>query len=156
MAQFSIEVSYAQVAVFYPRLPTPFNQWTDAHVAQGFCWRPGSVSFGTLESAGELTVEVIRAHPFDEAASESERIIMVPFSVPLHGSVEIGSIGESAVTSIPQGEYELIFEHGWDSERRMWATLHFRQAESLVVPRVIRADTELRPPAVLLMTAKPA
>ena len=60
------------------------------------------------------------------------------------------------MADIPPGEYELIFEHGWDSERHMWANLYFRQVASPVVPRVIRADAELHPPAVFLMTAKPA
>ena len=156
MARLSIEVSYAQVAVFDPQLPRPFNDWTNAHVAQGFAWRPGSVSFGTLEVAGALATEVFRTKPFDETASLAERTILVPFSVSAHGSVEISSIDGGALAKIAPGEYELIFEHGWDSERRMWANFYFRPAVGPVVPRIIRADAELRPPAVLLMTANPA
>lgn len=54
MSTFPLEVVYAHVAVFDARSRHPFNDWSDTHVAQGFAWRPGSVSFATLEPAGKL------------------------------------------------------------------------------------------------------
>ena len=42
-----LDVSYGQVGVFWAILAKPFNDWSEAHVRQGFAWRPGSVSFKT-------------------------------------------------------------------------------------------------------------
>jgi Competence protein J (ComJ) len=156
MARFTVEVSYTQIAVFDQQLPNPFNDWTDAHVAQGFAWRPGSVSFGTLESAGPLSVQVLRGTHFDETVSDAERVIAVPYSVPAHGWIEVGSIGGGVGLDIPPGEYQLIFEHGRDQTGDMWATLYFMPVHQLVKPRIIRADRELTPPAVYSMSAEPA
>ncbi len=156
MARFAVEISYTQVAVFDQQLPNPFNDWTDAHVAQGFAWRPGSVSFGTLETAGHLSVQVFKGKEVDEGSSAAERIIAVPFSVPAHGSVEIGSIGGGAVVEIPPGEYELVFEHGHDQDEHMWANLYFMAVCDPVKPRIIRADSEMVPPKDFVMHAEPA
>jgi Competence protein J (ComJ) len=57
--QVRLIISHSQIAVFDPSLERPFNSWTDAHVAQGFSWRPGSVSFSTLCEWGRYDVEVI-------------------------------------------------------------------------------------------------
>ncbi|HZH97796.1 MAG TPA: competence protein ComJ [Fimbriimonadaceae bacterium] len=156
MAAFNLEVSYTQVAVFDSTLTAPFNDWTDDHVNQGYAWRPGSVSFGTLESSGAIRVEVFRSRELNERTSPAERIIVVPFSVPEHGTIEIASIGSNAVLEVPPGEYELTFEHGRDPEGAMWANLYFRRVEAPVAPRIVRADAELNPPDVLVMTASPA
>ena len=56
MATFLVEISHAQLAVFDSTLTAPFNDWTDDHVKQGFAWRPGSVSFMTLDTAGTFHV----------------------------------------------------------------------------------------------------
>ncbi len=156
MAKFTIEVSYTQVAVFDQQLPNPFNDWADAHVAQGFAWRPGSVSFGTLESGGALLVDVLGSKALDEAASTAERIIAVPFSVPAHGLVEMGSIGGGVELKLAPGEYELVFEHGRDHDGNMWANFFFKPVPRPTTPRIIRADSELSPPAEFLMSAQSA
>lgn len=156
MAAFNLNISYTQLAVFDSALSAPFNDWTDDHVDQGFAWRPGSVSFGTLESSGAICVEVFRSRVFEERTSSAERIIMVPFTVPKHGTIEIASIGSNAVLELPPGEYELTFEHGRDPEGAMWANLYFRSVESPVAPRIVRADAELNPPSILVMMANPA
>jgi hypothetical protein len=51
IASFSLMVLYSQIAVFDRDLPNAFNTWTQRHVDQGFAWRSGSVSFGTIEGA---------------------------------------------------------------------------------------------------------
>jgi hypothetical protein len=156
MAAFDLDISYTQLAVFDSTLATPFNDWTDDHVDQGFAWRPGSVSFGTLESGGEIHINVFRSRELEERASMAERILVVPFTVPAHGAIEIASIGSRAVLDLQAGEYELTFEHGHDLKGVMWANFYFRPVESPVIPRILRADAELRPPAALVMTANPA
>ncbi|HTE55125.1 MAG TPA: competence protein ComJ [Kofleriaceae bacterium] len=156
MATFSVEVSYAQLAVFDSTLAAPFNDWTDDHVNQGFAWRPGSVSFGTLDSAGPVVVEVLRSRTVDESKSAAERIIAVPFSVPEHGNIEIASIAGGVPLQIPPGEYELMFEHGRGPDHGMWANFYFRRVPAPALARVVRADAALVPPPVLVMTAEPA
>jgi hypothetical protein len=156
MATLSIEVAYAQLAVFDPTLASPLNDWINAHVLQGFAWRPGSVSFKTLESAGSVAVDVLRTQVFDESKSKAQRIIVVPFTVAEHGSIEVGTVGSGVRLQMPPGEYELTFEHGRNADRRLWARLYFVRAEKPVEPRIVRADPGLSPPPVLLMTTKPA
>jgi hypothetical protein len=155
MAQFNLDVSYNQVSVFDAKLDSPFNDWADEHVAQGFAWRPGSVSFGTLENAGTLAVDVFRSKEFEESSTAS-RIIVVPFSVPDHGLIEVASIASGVSLELPPGEYELTFEHGIDTDGQMWATFYFRLVDTPATPRVLRADAELSPPPALVMSAPPA
>ncbi len=155
MATFALEVSYAQLAVFDSRLANPFNDWSDSQVDQGFSWRPGSVSFATLEASGQISVIVTRSST-DRLAEASERAIVVPFSVPAHGEVEVATITGSVPIQLPAGEYELTFEHGRSASGLMWATLAFRAVELPVKPRILRADPSLSPPAELVMTAQPA
>ncbi len=156
MATFSLEVSYGQVAVFDARLPNPFNDWSDDHVAQGFSWRPGSVAFATVDSAGPLAVQVASHADRAGAAGDALRVIVVPFSVPTHGEIEVASIAASAPLRLPPGEYELTFEHGRHTNGKMWATLTFRAVVSPVQPRIVRLDSALSPRATLTMTARPA
>ncbi len=156
MTTFSLDISYAQIAVFDARLAAPYNDWKDQHVAQGFAWRPGSVSFGTLESGGPIRVEVILTRVLDEKTSLAERIIAVPFTVPEHEAVEVASIGSGASFDLVPGEYEITFEHGRDPAGNMWANFYFRRVSVPVSPRVLRADAELTPPSELVMIADSA
>ena len=156
MNSFSLQVSYAQIAVFDSNLASPFNDWTDAHVRQGFSWRPGSVSFATIEAEGPILVCVARRSAVDESESTAERIIVVPFSVPAHRAVEVASVGGSVHLQLYPGEYELTFEHGATADSGMWATLYFRPVDGPVHARVLRADSNLSPPDVLVMMAQPA
>lgn len=156
MTEFFVEVSYSQLAVFDAHMRSPFNDWSDAHVAQGFTWRLGSVSFGTLQSAGTVRVRVFLNGLFNESTSTAARILLVPFPVPPDGEVEIGSIGGGVKLALPPGEYELVFEHGQDSENGFWVNLWFRETGTAVQAKVIRADPELDPPSELVMNAQPA
>jgi hypothetical protein len=153
MNAFIIGVSYSQVCVFEARLENPFNDWSDEHVRQGFAWRPGSVSFATLDEGGPLRVR-ISSGSFEPSSSPASRIVRVPFEVPEHGEVDVASIGQAVTLELPAGEYALVFEHGKD-EHGMWATFHFASAHG-VMPAILRADQELQPPEVLVMTAQPA
>ena len=156
MARFTLEISYNQVAVFDAQMDSPFNDWTDEHVAQGFAWRPGSVSFGTLKNSGPLMVGVFHTKTFDETSSNANRVIIVPFSVPEHGGIDVASIASSFSLKLRPGEYELTFEHGRNADQQDWANFYFRAVTAPVAAKVIRADAELSPPADLIMTAEPA
>lgn len=155
MKPFALNVSYAQLAIFDSTLTNPYNDWTDEHVVQGFAWRPGSVSFSTLEAAGPIQIRVNLGGGNDWEQSIALRIIAVPFCVPKHGQVDVATIANSVQLSIPAGEYELVFEHGL-GEGTMWAILTLSPAETRMDARVIRADSMLSPPPKLIMTAVPA
>lgn len=117
LASFTVGIEYGQLAVFDGRLHAPFNNWTDRHVAQGFSWRPGSVSFMPVLHSGRATVVVKRATAFRQS-KKAERVIAVPFNVTAGMPVEIGSVSTPAgahVLDLAPGEYRLLFE----TERRV-------------------------------------
>ena len=151
--EFVLEVAYSQVAVFWADLPEPFNDWSDAHVEQGFSWRQGSVSFKTLDAAGKIRISVTTQH-LDLGDSSANRIICVPFNVRRGGKIEIATIAQSQRLEVPAGDYSLTFEHGTDS-RGMWCALRFVQTTDEVIPEIVRADSDLSPTIPLLMEASP-
>ncbi len=154
--KIDLEVSYSQLAIFASSLQQPFNDWTDRHVAQGFAWRPGSVSFRSMVEAGQHSVEINVADHVSDVHLEAVRVVEVPFEVPADGEVEIGSISETVPLSLPAGWFRLRCEFlkpaGPDGER---VRLTFARKD---VPRfaVIRADSELSVEGELLTTAHPA
>lgn len=152
--QLSIDVSYAQLAVFDPALQDPFNDWRPEHVAQGFAWRAGSVSFATLEDGGRIDVQVRLASKSPTLLPETRRAIQVPFRVPDSGAVEVASIAGGKQVEVPAGEYLMVFEHGI-ADDRMWARITFVRDRS---PRfaVLVADDALDPPDPLVTDAAPA
>jgi Competence protein J (ComJ) len=154
MATFFIDVSYMQIAVFFADLRNPFNKWTAQHIAQGFSWRPCSVSFRTFDD-GKTGVTVLVNQRRSES-STAHRIIRVPFSVPHGATLEVGSISDSRQFEIPQGDYAVTFEHGRADGGSMWCTLWFEPMKEPVLASVVRADPELAPGEDLLMEAEPA
>jgi Competence protein J (ComJ) len=102
-------VTYGHMIVFDSALEHPFNDWTDAHFKQGFSWRPGSVSFLTLEEGGQYAVEIAVAEVID-ISPEAIRVIETPFEVPTSGSIEIASISESFLLTLAPGMYSLRYE----------------------------------------------
>ncbi len=106
--ELAITVTYAQLCVFDPSLQTPYNDWADGHVAQGFSWRPGSVSFATDSDCTSIVIDVTRAEEPPDVG-DVEGAIRVPFFVPPSGSVEIGSIMSGDEVPLPSGSYALYF-----------------------------------------------
>lgn len=152
----SINVSYRQVAVFRAALHNPFNDWTLAHFAQGFSWRPGSVSFATLQECGPIDIEVVRS-TYSMADRAAARSIAVPFEVDASGSVEVASIGDGVALRIPAGSYRLVFEHGVVQDGKMWCRLWFEPTHDANCEAVVlKADEALHPSLPLLMEADPA
>lgn len=153
---FSLEVSYSQLAVFASSLAQPFNDWTDRHVAQGFAWRPGSVSFRTLLEGGRHLVEICVVDHLGPVDSEAVRVIDVPFEVPQDGGIEIGSISETIPLTLPVGSFELRCEflrpETQEGER---VRLTFARTDMSHF-RLVRADRDLSPGEELLTTASPA
>ncbi len=152
---FDLNISYQQIVVFDSNLKNPFNEWRDEHLAQGFAWRPGSVSFATLHQDGTAHINVRQKNGYSHR-SDAARVIAVPFALQDSGFIEIASIGDSQAIELAMGNYRLIFQHGVDLEGRMWCDFVFIPADSDVLPEILRADPELQPPLSFVMKADPA
>jgi hypothetical protein len=153
LAQSEIDISYLQVAVFQAGLEAPYNEWQQVHTDQGFSWRPESVSFRALEDGKATTnvkiVEELSLRP------EALRAIMVPFTVPPSGLIEIGSVIETQTTEIEPGSYNLVYQTGFDEQGRMWCEFDFSEAREPTFA-ILRADEELKIPVELLLSATAA
>lgn len=149
-----LEICYGQLAVFQAKLDKPFNDWTQSHVAQGFVWRYGSVSFATLDVAGpvELNVGVGKT----EVGSWADRIIAVPFEVDESGEIEVASISEGHILSLPAGRYRLVFEHGRGENGWMICRLSFEPNSADVHAAVIKFDSRDTSEIVIDMAGWPA
>lgn len=154
-ATLMIDVDYGQLAVFVGALPQPFNDWTDRHVDQGFAWRPGSVSFRTLDAAGKHSVEIICVEKLPAPDAEAVRVIDVPFEIPQDGAVEVGSIVNTVPLTLPIGPCALRCEFFRSDEGSGRAKLIFARGDT---PRfaVVRADDQLSVQGELITTAQPA
>jgi len=150
----TLYVSYSQLAVFCEDVPQPFNDWTDAHVLQGFSWRSESVSFKTLNPDGDIDVTV-RIADQHEIRSDTVRAMRVPFSVADGCTLEIATITEGFNTNIPAGHYALVFETGTTLVDAMWCILTF-VSNGPQEPLILRADKDLQPAYPLVMKASPA
>ncbi|MHB8886960.1 MAG: competence protein ComJ [Methylovirgula sp.] len=155
-ASFFLDVSYSQVAVFDSALEHPFNLWTERHVKQGFSWRPGSVSFATLEESGRHVIEVDAASDEVALSFEAVRIIETPFEVPLSGSIEFASISDSVTMELTPGSYTLRFEyspaHDMSLPRIKFVFAKFEKPSF----KILRADPTLSAVDGLLLSASPA
>ncbi len=155
-AAFSLFISYSQVAVFDSALEHPFNLWTERHVKQGFSWRPGSVSFATLEEAGQYTVEIDVVSDDIALSPDAIRVIQTPFEVPQNGSIEIASISESVPLDLASGPYALRFEYfsPTDGLQPMIRFVFIRNGSATF--KILRADPALTAKDDLLLSAEPA
>src|ERR1041384_2036552 len=148
MINFSLYISNSQLCIFDSSVQTPFNDWTEEHVKQGFSWRPGAVSFGTLEESGPIEVTVEIKEQINLRAS-TVRAIQVPFTVTENGGVEVATITDSKQLKINPGEYSLVFEVGLEEDHNMWCCFTFLTNPSKEA-KILIADDELSPPERLL------
>jgi hypothetical protein len=163
IATFNLTLAYGTIAVFDPDLENPFNDVTDSYLAQGFSWRPGSVSFFKHEPCDEVALEVRVGEP-QAPRPDAARAIRVPFTVPASGRVEIGAIPSGHVIELPAGNYALLYETGRlpaaDAKEelwwgRCWCRLIFSEQID-PEPAILVADNEMQPSYPLLMNARPA
>jgi hypothetical protein len=152
MINLKILVSYNQFCVFDATLDDPFNDWNDDHVRQGFSWRPKSVSFGAKENR-EIKVEVKIADSI-KIDSTAFRVIAVPFTVPEHRKIIVGSIGDEHEVEIDAGIYRLIYELGSQNATPFCRLTFIADSHSL--PEIIEADSEITKRNDLLMNATAA
>ncbi|MFT3786397.1 MAG: competence protein ComJ [Tepidisphaeraceae bacterium] len=151
--QFTLEISYSQIAVFNPAMDRPFNNWTEDHFNQGFVWRPQSVSFRTPTRAGNVKVDVETVDAEPKLRDDAVLAISVPFHLPDSG-VEIASVFKGQVCDLDPGDYQLVFQTG-SAGKNPWCTFSF--VKKLVKEAsILKGREHLRPGNTLLMTAEPA
>jgi hypothetical protein len=151
MMSFALDLSYSQIAVSDAVDGFSLNEWTPAHVAQGFAWRPGVVSFATLSAAGRHSVELLVGSGDVPILSSATRVIEVPFRVPESGKVAIMTVTDERQADLPRGDYGLRFEACPDLKIRF---LFIKRENSEF--RILRADRDLAPKDPLVKTASPA
>lgn len=148
---FRLDLAWSQVSLFDANLADPFNDWEERHLAQGFTWRPGSVSFRTPLNQGEIdvTVELVDAVRVDP---EAERAIVVPFTT-WAGLVEVSTIAGSRVLDVPPGRYAVLFQTGV-LDGQSWCSFGLLASPYRPVhAAILRGD---HPDLDLLMEAEPA
>lgn len=136
-------VTYQQVSVFDPALAEPFNFWKDEHVAQGFSWRKESVGFGTLDPDGKIEIAV-RSDTKPVLDEGVIRAIVVPFECPGSGNVEIATITESRVLSVPAEVTGLLYQAGIAGDRSRYSITFLKGVTPS--PQILIADPEISPP----------
>lgn len=107
IAQFPITVLYTQVVVHLADVSRPGLLWDDDHVAQGFAWSDGIVSFGVPDHDGQCVIEVDVA---DNAQVGADCLwaVQVPFDVGTT-PLKVGTIGILHDVEVPEGRYNLNF-----------------------------------------------
>jgi hypothetical protein len=149
---FESDTLYSQLAVFQFGLENPFNDWNDTHFNQGFSWREGSVSFGTLSEKEKCNITV-RVTDNLEVNSNVIRAITVPFYINCKG-IEVGNVMETKAIDIEEGMYELLFTILVENRMEHY-TFNFIKNNNPKA-NIIIADEELKPSTTLLMQAEPA
>jgi hypothetical protein len=141
---FDLEVSHSQITVFPSKLDKPINAWTQRHSDQGFAWRPGSVSFGTVEGSGTHSVEVAIVDHAGDVSAEAIRVIEVPFEVPADDVIEVGSVPGEVHVTVPPGSYLLRCEFLPPTGEEYEGSIRLMFARK-DTPRfaVVRADEEI-------------
>lgn len=107
LADFPITIDYAQVLVFTASHPRPGLLWTDQHVAQGFAWSEGIVSFGVPDHDGECRLQLEVAETIT-VAPDAISAVQVPFTIA--EDIKLGSVFELREAELPLGTYELAFQ----------------------------------------------
>ena len=149
---FDLVLIYGYVAVSLPRLAKHHNAWNRIHGSQGYSWRPGSVSFGTIDADEYPPLTVVLQDAYLPPISTT-RVIKVPFQVEDDGVVVSDPLTQDWRVPIPAGNYALYFaiepfEASWKY------SLTFISEEALPKAEIILADELLSPPDELLMEAE--
>ena len=150
---FNTVVTYSQIAIFNSNLETPFNDWNDGQVNQGFSWCDESISFKTLVSDESVRVEFQNVDNLSPR-TDSVRTITVPFICNAGGEIEIATITDSYPISMQPGNYQIVFETGLNDDLN-WCRIS-AIANGDAEPRVLLADTGLSPEYPLVMEAQSA
>jgi hypothetical protein len=105
IAEFNVTVTHAQVFVF--ERPPKAYEWTDDHVAQGFLFSPGDVSFGVPDHDGVCRIQIYSNEKFvpDDLCLWA---VQVPFQVS-GDYIRVGTVPETREVHIDRDNYNLTF-----------------------------------------------
>ncbi|MBJ7484863.1 competence protein ComJ [Brevundimonas sp.] len=152
MKSFDLAINYAQVSVFDAGLDLPYNDWTPAHVQQGFSWRPGSVSFA-LPAVDAVHVEIRLATSRVSPQSNAKRAVVVPIEKRSTDLI-VGSIMSAQhQIELSEGRYGLLFEATDDIPANVALTF-FPSSEDAFA--VLIASDEMNPDAAIVREAESA
>lgn len=147
------ETSTAGRLVAIRRKNCDFNEWDSVHNNQGFCWREGSAEFILLSDviSFEVCIRIEDKIIINEKAS---RIISVPFEVT-EEETYFWNMWQCWPLNLEKGKYDLVYsgipeEKNNGTER---CEIMFVK-NSNPVPKIIKADDQLKPSLPLKMTAK--
>ena len=107
LASFALTIMYTQVTVATPGAETALD-WTDDHVAQGFSWTPGYVSFGVPDHDGTCVIEVEDARRAN-VSPDALWAVRVPFAVGVE-PLAIGTLFDERPVAVPSGRHGLVFQ----------------------------------------------
>ena len=105
IAEYDLTVLYTQIIVYETNLHD--FRWTDDHVAQGFAYMPGDVSFGVPDHDGMCRLQVYQSNLFN-LDMNSLWAVQVPFKVTGH-DLMVGTVVDPQHVYVKKGSYNLIF-----------------------------------------------
>lgn len=105
--EFALPILFTQMLLHDATHPSPGLNWDDTHVAQGFAWSPGLVSFGVPDHDGECLIRVF-VEPKKDIGTNAIWAVQVPYTVT--GPLELGTVGLLQPVEIPDGTYNIVFE----------------------------------------------
>jgi hypothetical protein len=156
--QALVTITHSQISIFDADKPD-FNLWNDDHVAQGFSWREGHVSFGVPDHDGQCLVETLLVDSFPTLDDSVLRAIRVPLSAS--AGLFVATTVDEYETDIPEGDYVVEFRlrSGNPNHERHPHTFRIdfmfkRNAEREF--SIIRRSGEMTSDKVLTTTAEPA
>ena len=155
--EFALPIFYTQVLLHDATHPSPGLNWDDTHVAQGFAWSPGLVSFGVPDHDGECLIRVF-VEPDKSVDEAAIWAIRVPYTVT--GPLELGTVGLLQPIAISDGTYDVVFEAlPGDADRDIAYVLSvtfvpttepefaiLRQGGEITTADVLRVDADLSVP----------
>ena len=153
VAEFNVTVTHAQVVVF-ERPPSAY-EWTDDHVAQGFLFSPGDVSFGVPDHDSVCRIQIYSNEKFvpDDLCLWA---VQVPFEVS-GDYIHVGTVSEKREVHIDRDKYNLTFSvydgHVIDSDCNFMLNLFFsndtnpsfaiiKKGIGITTDRVLRVDAD--------------
>jgi hypothetical protein len=162
ISSFTVDVAQKILAILVSG--QRLNDWSPKAYAQGFSWRPQSVSFLTFDDGNVLTE--VHLEQKISLKKNAIRAIVVPFQVSNKGAVEVFGIFQrkGETVAIRKGKYALVFQLGYTGNlthpapdinvKEMWCRLGFILSDDASA-RILKQDDDLNPPNELVMDGKP-
>ena len=104
--QFLYTITHSQISLFSEEEPD-FNLWSTDHVAQGFSWRAGHVSFGVPDHDGMCVVEVAVVPRAPAPDATVLRVLGVPMDV--RDRLYVATTVDENTTDVPPGRYQIVY-----------------------------------------------